>query len=246
MHRDPADPVVPPGPGDADLPDFLPAAGDAAPVLLSGFEPFGGETQNPAWEIVRALHGRRLGAHPVRGLRLPCRFDEAPRRLLDEVARRRPVLVLAIGQAGGRAEMGLERVAINLDDARIPDNAGFQPLDRPVVPGGPAAYFSTLAVKAGVAALREAGLPAVVSHTAGTFVCNHVFYALQHALAGSGVASGFLHVPWMASQSPRHPGEPWLPLEAMVEGVARLLPVLLAQRGADAGPAAGGSAGTLH
>jgi pyroglutamyl-peptidase len=246
MHRDPADPVVPAAAGDADLPEFPRAAGDAGCVLISGFEPFGGEPQNPSWEIVRALHGRRLGAHPVRGLRLPCRFGEAPRLLLEAVARHRPVLVLAIGQAGGRAEMGLERVAINLDDARIPDNAGLQPLDRPVVAGGPAAYFSTLAVKAGVAALREAGLPAAVSHTAGTFVCNHVFYALQHALAGSGVASGFLHVPWMASQAPRHPGQPWLPLEAMVEGVARLLPVLLAHRGGDAGPAAGSSAGTLH
>jgi pyroglutamyl-peptidase len=128
-------------------------------------------------------------------------------------------LVICVGQAGGRAAITPERVAINVDDARIPDNAGAQPVDRPVVRGGPAAYFSTLPVKAIVAALRAAGLPSEVSQTAGTFVCNHVFYGLMHALRKrKDLRGGFIHVPFLPEQAQK--GQASLPLEDMVYGVA--------------------------
>jgi pyroglutamyl-peptidase len=154
-----------------------------APILLTGFEPFGGEVVNPSWQVARALDGRTVGGVPVVACELPCVFGAALRVLDEALAAHAPVLVLALGQAAGRSAFTPERVAINVDDARIPDNAGAQPVDRPVVPGGPAAYFTTLPVKAMVAALRAAGLPAQVSQTAGTFVCNHVFYGLMHRLA---------------------------------------------------------------
>lgn len=175
----------------------------AAPrILLTGFEPFGGETVNPSWEVAQALHGERIAGARVVACCLPCIFDDAVAVLAAAVARDRPRLVLALGQAGGRAELTPERVAINLDDARIADNAGRQPIDRPVVAGGPAAYFATLPVKAMVAALRDAGLPASLSHSAGTFVCNHVFYGLMHLLRRRrAVRAGFMHLPLLPQQA---------------------------------------------
>jgi len=188
------------------------------PVLVTGFEPFGGDTVNPSAEIARQLHGTVIAGHAVTGALLPCVFGAAQkelRRLLDRV---RPGLVLCLGQAGGRAEITPERVAINVDDARIPDNAGRQPVDRPVVRGGPAAYWSTLPIKAIVAELRARDIPAAVSQTAGTYLCNHVFYGLQHALRRrTGVRGGFIHVPWLPEQAPR--GQPSLPQEVMCEAI---------------------------
>lgn len=146
----------------------------------------------------------------------------------DALVRTRPGLVLALGQAASRDEISVERVALNLDDAPQPDNDGHQPVDRPVVPDGPAALFSTLPVKAMVAALRADGLPAGLSQTAGTYVCNHVFYGLQHRLAATVVRSGFVHVPLMDTQAVRHPGRPGLPLDALVRGVRRVLEVAVA------------------
>ena len=157
-----------------------------APILVTGFEPFGGESVNPSALVAQALHGRTIDGAPVLGMVLPCVFGAAIDALRTALDRHRPRLVLALGQAAGRAAFSLERVAINVDDARIPDNAGAQPVDRPVVAGAPAARFTTLPVKAMVAALREAGHPAELSNSAGTFVCNHVFYGLQHALRSGG------------------------------------------------------------
>jgi pyroglutamyl-peptidase len=188
-------------------------------VLITGFEPFGGERMNPSQEIARNLHGKVIAGHEVVGALLPCVFGEANaelRRLLKEHG---PVLVICVGQAGGRAAITPERVAINVDDARIADNAGAQPTDQAIVRGGPAAYFSTLPVKAIVAALRAGGVPAEVSQTAGTFVCNHVFYGLMHALRGKrGVRGGFMHVPFLPEQAKT--GEPSLPLKTMTSAVA--------------------------
>ncbi|MFC6335346.1 pyroglutamyl-peptidase I [Pseudomonas sp. CCM 7891] len=190
-------------------------------VLLTGFEPFDQSPVNSSWEAVRQLDGVLL-MDDVRVVveQLPCAFATAGvclKALLDE---HRPQMVIATGLAPGRSEMSIERVAINLNDARIPDNLGEQPIDTPVVPGGPAAYFSTLPIKAMVQALREAGIPASVSQTAGTFVCNQVFYSLQHALAGSTVRSGFIHVPPLPEQATRTvSGQPLLALAAQVEGL---------------------------
>lgn len=170
-------------------------------VLLTGFEPFDQDLVNPSWEAVRQLDGVQLGSDAqIVARRLPCAFataGECLTRLIDEL---RPAMVIATGLGPGRSDISVERVAININDARIPDNLGDQPIDTAVVADGPAAYFTTLPIKAMVKAVREAGIAASVSQTAGTFVCNQVFYLLQHALAGSGVRSGFIHVPLLPEQ----------------------------------------------
>lgn len=199
----------------------------AAPILLSGFEPFGGESINPSWEVARAMDGLTVAGRRIVSVQLPCVFGLTLRRLAEALETHRPAMVVALGQAGGRCELSIERVAINVDDARIPDNAGASPVDEPVVAGGPAAYFSTLPIKAMVAALRVAGYPAAVSQTAGTFVCNHVFYGLQHMLRERSVRSGFVHIPYLPEQAARHPGQPSMPLATMIAGVQLALEVAL-------------------
>ena len=174
-------------------------------VLLTGFEPFGGEKVNPSWLAVRRLHGRTLGGHRIVSRRLPTAYKESLEKLRRQLRRIRPALVICVGQAGGRAEVTPERVAINVDDSLIPDNAGWRPVDVSIIPGGPVAYWSTLPVKAIVRALRRRGVPASVSSTAGTFVCNHVFYGLMNELAKNGntVRGGFVHVPFLPRQAAR-------------------------------------------
>ncbi|WP_410593296.1 pyroglutamyl-peptidase I [Amycolatopsis sp. lyj-23] len=168
-------------------------------VLMTGFAPFGGEAVNPSWQAVSRVAARR---DDVAAVELPCEFEASLPALRRAIEEHRPSLVVCTGQAGGRAGVTPERVAINLVDARIPDNAGAQPVDVPVVPHGPAAYFTTLPVKAAVAAIRAAGVPASVSHTAGTYVCNQVFYGLMHLLATEfpDVRGGFVHVPFSTEQ----------------------------------------------
>jgi pyroglutamyl-peptidase len=199
-------------------------------ALVTGFEPFGGDGVNPSLEALRRLPSR-LGAIDIATQVLPVVFGEALPMLRETIAATRPELVLSVGLAGGRAELSLERVAINIDDARIPDNAGNQPIDRPVVAGGAAAYFASLPIKAAVAALREAGIPAAVSNSAGTFLCNHVFYGLMHeaARAGDRFRAGFLHVPYLPSQVARLPGTPSVALEQIVEGIEIILQVAAAR-----------------
>ena len=206
-------------------------------ILVTGFEPFEGETINPSGEIVRQLHGSVVAGHRVTGALLPCVFGAAVRELRRQIRAVKPTLVVCLGQAGGRAEITPERVAINVDDARIADNAGWQPVDRPVVRGGPAAYWSTLPIKAIVTALRRRGYPAAVSQTAGTFVCNHVFYGLMHELRGKfGVRGGFIHVPFLPEQARRRaPGRgrrvpPSLAQAAMTEAIALALQVAVENR----------------
>jgi pyroglutamyl-peptidase len=190
-------------------------------VLVTGFEPFGGGTLNPSWLAAQALHGRAVGGHRVVSACLPTTFGDAIESLQALMAAHRPALVLCTGLAANRSALSLERVAINLDDARIPDNRGARPIDRPVVPGGPAAYFSSLPLKAMLQALKDEGLPAEVSQTAGTFVCNHVFYGLMHSLATdpalAGVRGGFVHVPGLEA----------MPLPQQVLGLRCLLQAAL-------------------
>ncbi|WP_281914443.1 pyroglutamyl-peptidase I [Massilia varians] len=177
-------------------------------VLLTGFEPFNKATVNPAWEAVRALDGWSGEGFRVEARQLPCVFVDANEALAAMVDELHPDIVIAVGQAGGRAEISVERVAINVDDASILDNAGRQPVDRPIVEDGPAAYFSTLPIKAMVAAMRAKGLAAGVSQTAGTFVCNHVFYGLMHHTAGKPTRAGFIHVPFLPEQAEERPDDP--------------------------------------
>ncbi len=165
-------------------------------VLVTGFEPFGGDDVNESWEAVRELAARWHGPHELVPARLPVTFAGARDALGSALEEHAPDVVVCTGLAAGTDAVRLERVALNVADARIPDNAGEQPVDAPVVPGGPVAYLSTLPLKATLAALRAADVPAVVSNTAGTYVCNATFYALAHRLAGrDGVRAGFVHVP---------------------------------------------------
>ena len=201
-----------------------------AGVLLTGFEPFGGADVNPSWTAALLA-----AAEPPAGVRaeavlLPCVFGDAITALRAAVRRTAPDLVLCVGQAGGRPDITLERIAVNLDDAGIPDNAGRQPIDEPVVPGGPAAYFSTLPLKACVAAVREAGLPASVSQTAGTFVCNHVFYGLMHLAATElpSLRGGFVHIPFSPAQVTDQ-SKPSLPESCSAEALRVIMATALAR-----------------
>ena len=201
-------------------------------VLVTGFEPFEQDAVNPSWEVARALHGWHHAGAEVHAVQLPCVFGRTIEALDAALADVRPTLVVGLGLAGGRADWTPERVAINVDDARIPDNAGGRPIDAPVVAGGPAGYFSTLPIKAIVHALRAAGVPASVSQTAGTFVCNHVFYALMHRLATvpalAGARGGFVHVPLLPAQAAQRPGQPSMALATQVEALRVLLRTALA------------------
>jgi pyroglutamyl-peptidase len=210
-----------------------------APLLVTGFEPFGGESVNPAMDLLPRLARRRIEGHRVATALLPVAFGAALTELAHAMERERPMLVLAIGQAGGRARLSLERVALNLIDARIPDNAGAQPVDVPVIADAPAAYFSSLPLKAALLALHERGIPAELSLSAGSYVCNAVFFALRHlAESAPGIPrAGFLHLPFLPAQAARHAGAPSMALETMLDGVETVLrtslqhPVDIAQGG---------------
>ena len=198
-------------------------------ALVTGFEPFGDAAVNPSVAAVRLLP-RRLGGLDLSVAVLPTVFGRAAEALQEAVVTTLPDIVLCVGLAGGRSEVSLERIAINVDDARIPDNAGQQPIDRPVVAGGPAAYFSTLPIKAAAAELRAAGLPAAVSNSAGTFVCNHVFYRLMHfaATRRPGLRGGFLHVPYLPEQVPAR-NAPSMTLDDIRRGIEIVLAVAAAR-----------------
>ncbi|HEX3538053.1 MAG TPA: pyroglutamyl-peptidase I [Stellaceae bacterium] len=195
-------------------------------ALVTGFEPFGGDSINPSFEALVRLP-RSFDELVIETRVLPCRFGAAITALEEAIAATRPEFVLGVGLAGGRSELSLERVAINVDDARIADNGGAQPVDRPIMRDGPAAYFATLPIKAAVAAMREAGLPAAVSNSAGTFVCNHLFYGLMHLAATRfrSMRAGFLHVPYLPSQAARLPGTPSMALDQIVRGIEIILSV---------------------
>lgn len=199
-------------------------------VLVTGIEPFDGETINPSWEAVRALDGEQIGGCRLVAAQLPCVIDRVGPVLTAAIEALDPVLVLCLGQAGGQADIRVERVAINLVDARIPDNAGRQPVDEPLVADGPAAYFSTLPIKALVRALREAGIPASVSQTAGTYNCNAIFYALAHHIATRqpSLRGGFIHVPYLPSMATRHPGAPSMAQEQVTQAVRIMVATSLA------------------
>ena len=191
-------------------------------VLVSGFEPFGGEPINPSLEVARRLHGwRSASGAQVTACELPTEFGRAIDVLAQALARTQPTLVIALGLAASRSEISVERVAINVDDARIADNAGRQPIDEPVVASGPAAYFSSLPIKAIVAALREAGIAAGVSQSAGTFVCNHLYYGMAHLIATRwpDMRGGFIHLPLLPEQTLRFPGAPGMSLDTMIDAV---------------------------
>lgn len=189
-------------------------------VLLTGFEPFDKSSMNPSQVIVERIAESGIPDVDLQCVVLPVEFRRAGELLLQHIDSFAPQIVIALGQAEGRSQVTPERVAVNLDDARIPDNGGVRLLDEPIDPEGPAAYFTTLPVKAIVEDLNAAGIPASVSLSAGAFVCNHVFYVMQQALHATDVQSGFIHVPLMAEQSPEFPGLPTMDIEDMIRAVA--------------------------
>ena len=190
-------------------------------ILLTGFEPFGTATSNPSGEIVKQISGDNI----VTAI-LPVAYAQSAERLLSLIEQHNPDVVICLGQAEGRTQITPEKVAINLDDARLADNEGVLRNDVKIIEHGPDAYFSTLPVKDMVEAMKAQGIPAAVSLSAGAFLCNHVFYVAQNKFAGSNVRSGFVHVPLMDSQAPEFPGLPTMPLDQMVTAVRAMLEVL--------------------
>ncbi|PBQ24612.1 pyroglutamyl-peptidase I [Levilactobacillus brevis] len=189
-------------------------------LLITGFDPFGGEKTNPAIEAVKRLPAAIAGATVV-PLEIPTVFGTCAEVVRQAIITERPDVVLSVGQAGGRSALTPERIAINLDDGRIPDNAGFQPVDQPIQPNGPAAYFTQLPVKAMAQAIRQAGLPSHVSTTAGTYVCNHIMYQVQHLRATEfpQLQAGFIHIPFLPEQVVQRSGVPSLSLTDDVRGL---------------------------
>lgn len=199
-------------------------------ALVTGFEPFDRDTINPSGAAVQLLK-KRYGPVQVHSAELPCSFSRSATALREAIEAVKPEIVLCTGLAGGRAELCLERVAINVQDARIRDNDGKQPIDKPVVKGGPAAHFATLPIKACVAEMRKAGLPSAVSNTAGTFVCNHIFYALMYIAAGHPfpIRGGFMHVPYAPEQVARLGAAPSMAIEDIARGIEIVLKVSAAR-----------------
>ncbi len=203
-------------------------------ILLTAFDPFGGETVNPAWEAVRRLHAPE--GTELERLQVPTVFGRSGDLACAAMERLRPDLVLCVGQAAGRAAITPERLAINLKDASIHDNVGAQPREEPVVPGGPAAYFSGLPVKAVAEAIRAAGVEAEVSNSAGTFVCNQLLYRVLDAIEREhpGMKGGFVHVPCLPEQAQRLGKEKTIPsmeLEEIVKGLEAALRFLAERYG---------------
>ena len=195
-------------------------------ALVTGFDPFGGDKVNPSSLAVGRLKDR-IGDVEVATAELPTSYATSTQVLRAAIDRVRPDIVLCVGQAGGRTDLCLERIGINVQDARIPDNDKRQPIDVPVVAGGPAAYFATLPIKACVAGIRKAGLPAVVSNTAGTFVCNHILYSLMDIIAShqTSMRGGFLHIPYVPEQAARLGGAPSMAVDDMVRGIEIIVAV---------------------
>ncbi len=189
-------------------------------ILITAFDPFGGESVNPAFEAVKLLPDTIAGATVVK-LEVPTVFRKALDVLGDALEKEQPDLALAVGQAGGRFDMTVERVAINVDDARIKDNEGNQPVDVPIYDDGPNAYFASLPIKAMVAAIREGGIPASVSNSAGTFVCNHLMYGLLYAIDKNfpGMRGGFMHVPFLPEQVVDKRNQPSMALDDIVKAL---------------------------
>ena len=190
-------------------------------VLLTGFEPFGKASLNPSGEIVKQISGENI----VTAI-LPVAYEQSAEVLLALIAQHKPDVVISLGQAEGRTQITPERIAINLDDARLADNEGVMRNNVPILVGGPVAYESTLPIKEFVEAIKAIEVPAAVSLSAGAFLCNHIFYVAQNKFAGTHVRSGFVHVPLMDEQAGEFPGLPTMPLDQMVNAVRAMLEVL--------------------
>ena len=201
-------------------------------ILVTGFDPFGGEKINPALETIKRLPDAVLGARIIK-LEIPTVVGKSLAKIQEAVEKENPDVVLSIGQAGGRSEITVERVGINIDDCRIPDNEGNQPIDEPIVADGPSAYFVTVPIKAIVEKIKANKIPASISNTAGTFICNHVCYGVAHlaaarTAAGKPMKSGFIHIPFLPEQVIVKPAlTPSMSLETIVSGITHALEAIV-------------------
>ena len=194
-------------------------------VLITGFAPFAGESINPSWQAVSKLEDSLIAKHRVITLELPCEFKHSLDVLYQAIEQHHPVLVLCTGQAGGRSEISIERIAINIDDARMKDNAGQQPIDAPVIANAPIAYLANLPIKRMLLALHQAEIPAAISNSAGTYVCNHVMYGLLHHINQHEphIKGGFIHIPYLPSQAVHHNGAPSMSEDTVISALKVLI-----------------------
>lgn len=189
-------------------------------ILVTGFDPFGGEAINPAIESVKRLPDVIAEAQIVK-LEIPTVVHKSLQTIEKAIEEHNPDMILSIGQAGGRSDLTVERIGINIDDCRIKDNEGNQPVDEPVYEDGPAAYFVNLPIKAMVNEIRAAGIPASISNSAGTFVCNHVTYGVRYMIDKKfkGKKSGFIHIPYLPQQVVDKANQPSMDLDVIVKGL---------------------------
>lgn len=189
-------------------------------VLITGFDPFDDEAINPAWEAVNALPDVIDGIEVIK-VQIPTVFKKSAKKLFETIEAVKPDAVICVGQAGGRFDFNVERIAINVDDARIPDNEGKQPIDEKIFEDGENAYFATLPIKAMVEEARKAGVPASVSNTAGTFVCNHIMYSLLYYISKNNlnIRGGFIHVPYIAQQVIGKKNMPFMEVATITKGL---------------------------
>lgn len=211
-------------------------------ILVTGFDPFGGEPINPALEAVKGLADTINGAEIIK-LEIPTVFGKSAEVVKAAMEKHHPDVVLNIGQAGGRFAISPERVAINIDDARIPDNEGNQPVDIAIQEDGAPAYFTQLPIKAMVTQMKEAGIPANVSNTAGTFVCNHIMYQVQYLIEKEypAVKGGFIHVPYIPEQVIEKAGQPFMSLTDMTKGLTAAMEAIILYDGKEDLKAVGGA-----
>ncbi|WP_025542504.1 pyroglutamyl-peptidase I [Vibrio parahaemolyticus] len=195
-------------------------------VLITGFEPFGGDAINPALEAVKRLEETSLDGGIIVTCQVPVTRFESIRAVIDAIEAHQPDCVITVGQAAGRSAITPERVAINVDDFRIPDNGGNQPIDEPIIEHGPDAYFSSLPIKRIAQTLQESGIPCQVSNSAGTFVCNHLFYGVQHYLRDKSIRHGFVHIPLLPEQA-TDGSLPSMSLDMIVAGLKLVAQVVI-------------------
>ncbi|MDK6377608.1 MAG: pyroglutamyl-peptidase I [Lactobacillus crispatus] len=201
-------------------------------ILVTGFDPFGSDKINPAIEAVKRLPATIKGAKIIK-LEIPTVFNKSAQVVHQAIVKEQPDYVLNVGQAGGRSALTPERVAININDGRIPDNDGYQPLDEPIQPDGDTAYFTQLPIKAMAKAIRAAGLPAIVSNTAGTYVCNHIFYQVQYMRTKEfpKLKAGFIHIPFLPEQVITRPNQPSMALADIVKGLTAAIGAIVERDG---------------
>lgn len=201
-------------------------------ILVTGFDPFGSDKINPAIEAVKKLPDTIKGAKIIK-LEIPTVFNKSAQVVHKAIVKEQPDYVLNVGQAGGRSALTPERVAININDGRIPDNDGYQPLDEPIQPDGDTAYFTQLPIKAMAKAIRAAGLPAIVSNTAGTYVCNHIFYQVQYMRTKEfpKLKAGFIHIPFLPEQVITRPNQPSMALADIVKGLTAAIGAIVERDG---------------